>query len=187
MIIESQNTIEGFEKAKAYLKTLSKPTDSELEKESPLLIIFDKLDLDDSIPNYDGSRFILNTDYQELIQKDLGFVKNEYNHYERLLGSKIVEIISYLKANPTSKRAIIDVWTENQRDLDEKAECLVYLLFRESVDGLDLHIHMRANDAENKALLNFHIFAGIQQFVAKKLSLEAGKYYHFADSYHIYR
>jgi thymidylate synthase len=169
------------------LKTLSKPIDSELEKESPLLIVFDKLDLDDSIPNYDGIRFTLNTDYQELIQRDSGFVKNEYNHYQGLLGSKIVEIVSYLKANPTSKRAIIDVWAENQRDLSEKAECLVYLLFRESKDGLDLHIHMRANDAENKALLNFHIFSAIQQFVAKNLDLKVGKYYHFADSYHIYR
>ena len=72
-------------------------------------------------------------------------------------------------------------------DLNHKAECLIYLMFRRCLGRLDLHVHMRANDGASKALLNFHIFAAIHKFVAGELGEEVGLYYHCSDSYHLYK
>lgn len=188
MIIEANNTIDGFQKALGYLKALPfRPADSELGKESPLLIVFKNLMSDSRLPDYDGSKFTLKVDYEDVIGETKDFVNHEFVHYENLLNQKIVNIVDYLKKNSFSKRAIINVWSDDQRDLDNSAECLVYLLFRQILKGLDLHVHMRANNAKNKALLNFHIFASIQKFVAKKLNLKISNYCHYTNSYHIYR
>jgi len=185
MLIEANNTLDGFEKAKEYLQSLEPPLDTELEKESPLLIIFKNLDSDETVCRYNGKKFQPQINYQELIHEEGDFVRNSFGHYEELLNNEIKEIIVYLKENPFSKRAVIDAWTKEQRDLNKKAKCLVYLLFRQTNNGLDLHIHMRANDANNKALLNFHTFAAIHRYVASELGLKTGSYYHYADSYHI--
>ncbi len=185
MLIESQDTIEAFNKGKEFLLTLPGSLDPEILKESPIIFVFSDLSGDSSIPYFDGSKLSANFDYPESIQNQS--VIEEFRHYEKLLVPKIQEIVGYLKENPFSKRAIINIWDDAQRALNNKAECLVYLNFRKSNNGLDMNVHMRANDAENKILLNFHIFAAVHRFVSRELGERVGVYTHFVDSYHIYR
>ncbi|MDP4038868.1 MAG: thymidylate synthase [bacterium] len=186
-IIEATNTLDAFKKAQSLLKQLAKPLDEELTAEMPLLIVFTKLDTDINLPIFDGKIFKATTDYTNLINKNEAFVQQEFDHYANLLVGQVDTIIKYLQQNPLSKRAIIDVWDDKQRNLQKPAECLVYMVFRETTNGLDMHVHMRANDAKTKALLNFHIFAAIHHYVAKKIKKNVGIYYHYSNSYHLYK
>lgn len=149
-----------------------------------MVIVFDNLTGDKSIPEYNGENFHTSFKYPRNSQR---VIDQEFKHYQNLFKNRLSDIIAYLKNNSFSKRAIMDVWSDTQRDLNNRAECLVYLLFRKTSNGLDMHVHMRANDAINKSLVNFHIFAAIHKFVAESLNCEVGTYYYFVDSYHIYR
>lgn len=185
MIIEANDTLSGFKKAKEYLLSLDDSLDTELLKESPMLLVFKNLNDDKNIPDYNGMNFKSNFEYPDGI--DLDLVNIEFAHYEKLLNKEVSSIIEYLKINPFSKRAIVNVWTDNQKDLASNAECLIYINLRKCTNGLDMHIHMRANDATNKALLNFHIFSSLHRFIANSLSEKVGTYFHYSNSYHIYR
>lgn len=185
MLIDAKTTIDGFEKSKKFLFSLPDSIDKELLKESPLCIKFNDLRNDVSVPFYDGKNFSTTYHYPEEISAKL--ISDEFAHYESLLNTEITTLCEYLKNNPLSKRAIINVWDDSQSDLSHKAECLVYLLFRKTGNGLDMHVHMRANDALSKALLNFHIFSATHRFLATCLNENVGQYLHVTDSYHIYR
>ena len=185
MIINLENTLEGFQKSRDYLLSLSDASDPELLKESILIIFFRDLKKDTSIPKYDGSRFLISFKYPENFPARL--IKKEFEHCQSLLGPKIRELIKYLKDNPFSKRAIINVWSDSQKELKSNAECLIYIMFRKTNNGLDMDVHMIANDASSKALLNFHIFAAIHGFISGELNENIGEYRHLVDSYHIYK
>jgi thymidylate synthase len=48
-------------------------------------------------------------------------------------------------------------------------------------------VHAHSSDAYKKLLMNLQEFISLHQFLAEKLQLEMGTYYHFLDSCHIHR
>ncbi|QQS18139.1 hypothetical protein IPL68_05905 [Candidatus Saccharibacteria bacterium] len=51
---------------------------------------------------------------------------------------------------------------------------------------LEMHVHAHSSDAYNKLLLNLLEFVSLQSYLAKRLGLPAGMYYHFLDSCHLH-
>lgn len=184
MLIKAKNTLDAFSKAKSFLKSISNSIDPEILKESPILFVFNNLEKDLTIPIFNGKEFLKKYKYPSPIEK---IALSEFKHYSNLLSNEVKIIVSYLRINPSSKRAIIDVWKKEQKNLKNKAECLIYISFRKTREGLDMHVHMRANDAKSKSLLNFHVFSSIHRYISEQLNWKIGNYYHYSDSYHIYR
>jgi hypothetical protein len=117
----------------------------------------------------------------ELVDLELRYRNRQFIEERRL-----AEIVSYLRANPLSKRAITLLWQDEYRDLSKGASCEIAAFFRLKDGRLEMHTHMRANNASFLLFMDMRILTGIQRLVAKSLGVPAGDYVHFIDSLHIY-
>ena len=117
----------------------------------------------------------------EIVGKEL-----TYWNQQLFKQKKLKELIDYLKANPLSKRAIILFWEDAYRDLSKGAVCEIAIVFRMKDDALEMHTHMRANNATFLLFMDMRILMGVQAFVARQLGVSVGSYIHFIDSLHIY-
>lgn len=135
-----------------------------------------------------NNEFCGSFDYQRYVHCGETLFPVVRSHYERILlkSGALERVVETLRKKPLSKRAIADVWnysTTGRRD----TPCLVYLWFRIDRDQVLCHVHMRANDAYKKLLMNFHLLCAAHRWVADSLNLEAGEYTHFCDSLHFYK
>ncbi|MEM1509316.1 MAG: thymidylate synthase [Thermofilaceae archaeon] len=118
-----------------------------------------------------------------------------YTYHERLFSyasplgpvNQIERIVEKLSKAYYTRRAIAVTW-QPWRDLEsEHPPCLVYLWFHSSNGvNLNVHAHMRSNDALKAAFMNMLAFTALQQRVAERLGMRVGKYIHTASSFHIY-
>jgi len=121
--------------------------------------------------------------------------KTEYTYHERLFSYKLPsgEVIDQialslekLREAPHTRRAQAVTWQAWRDPHSEHPPCLQRLWFR-VVDGkLVMHAHMRSNDALKAAFMNMFAFTELQRRLAEQLGVAAGRYVHFADSYHVY-
>ena len=118
-----------------------------------------------------------------------------YTYHERLraYGSPTGEAIDQialaaekLKEAPFTRRAQAITWQPWKDPKSEHPPCLQRLWFRVVGDYLEMHAHMRSNDALKAAFMNMYAFTELQRRVAEEVGAEVGRYVHFADSYHVY-
>lgn len=183
-----RNTLEAF---KEELKLLNnhgfRSVDEQVALELPTLFMIEKMSEDQSLCKLDESCFTSNFDYSQIYPSGNEQMQIELNYYNNVLTLKLVDdIVNHLKQYPNSRRAVFNFWDKSYEDPKVGAACLVYLYFRQTSQGLDMHACMRANNAFRISLMNFHIYGSIHREVCKKLGVEMGNYYHFADSYHVY-
>ena len=95
-------------------------------------------------------------------------------------------MIRYLRLYPLSKRGIILFWDDKYRDLSKSSICEVAAFFRIKNGLLEMHSHMRANNAAFLLFMDMRILMSVQRIVAKELGIGVGDYIHFVDSLHIY-
>ena len=106
---------------------------------------------------------------------------------QQFLGErKLSELVGYLRANPLSKRAIILFWEDKYRDLSKGAVCEIAAFFRLKDGRLEMHTHMRANNASFLLFMDMRMLSGVQRLAAKSLGVPVGDYVHFIDSLHVY-
>lgn len=98
--------------------------------------------------------------------------------------NQIQNIIDYLKVKPAGKRGQASIWKQEIDLRGPIAPCLQLLWFQIVDNKLDIHVHMRASDCYGKLLMNMNEFVALQQYMAKELSVDPGKYYHFIDTCH---
>lgn len=98
--------------------------------------------------------------------------------------NQIQNIIEYLRKKPTGKRAQASIWQQAVDLTGPIAPCLQLLWFQIDDGKLDIHVHMRASDCYGKLLMNMNEFVALQQYMAKELNVDQGKYYHFIDTCH---
>jgi hypothetical protein len=102
---------------------------------------------------------------------------------------QIRRIVTELKDNPNSRRAVAQIW-HPERDLPAGAaqspsgHCHLYFSVRE--EALNLTVSSRSVDAWNGELPNLLALVGLQQRVADRLQLPLGLFVHFVASYHLY-
>lgn len=101
--------------------------------------------------------------------------------------NQVQNVISLLKATPTSRRAVVQLF--DAHDLSEKYKsipctCTLQFLIRDG--ALHLIASMRSNDAYIGLPHDVFAFTMFQELIARATDTEVGHYTHFAGSMHIY-
>jgi len=164
--------------------------DSELWKEESGMVVLEDIDKSDVNITLKNDRFEYLFPYQEyfpylnptVIQEELDYWPTEFISPPRLKG-----LIEYLDKNKNSKRAIITLWSDKYRELSLQCPCTTTIFFRIMGDSLDMHTHMRANNASFLLYMDMDFLTGVHAIVANHFNLKRGTYIHFLDSLHIYR
>lgn len=117
----------------------------------------------------------------------------------RLFGTgryaQIENVITLLKARPTSRRAVAQIYDSSDLELSVKTTtesksievpCTCTLQFFVRSDRLEMIVHMRSNDAYLGLPHDIFCFTMIQEIVARAVGVELGSYRHYAGSLHIY-
>lgn len=120
-----------------------------------------------------------------------------YNYHDRLFHYKptgttlpetdqIQNIITKLKENENSRRAIAITWYPSTDITAKEPPCLQLLQFSIRDDRLNLTVVFRSNDILLAAGANMYALTTLQKKVAQKLYVYMGTYTHIANSAHIY-
>lgn len=107
--------------------------------------------------------------------------------------NQLDNVIALLNEKKTSRRALIqlfdasDLISKNENGVEYKdIPCTISLQFLIRENKLHLFAYMRSNDAFKGLTHDIFAFTMIQEFVARTLKCELGKYYHFVSSMHLY-
>jgi len=188
IILEENNTLTAIQHIFCALyQTVTKPSDNELLKESTLTLELNdpeppiRIQIVDNklVSHHDYSQYFI--DSQRLLELECEYWTNEFFNKDRLHS-----VINYLRKYPDSKRAILLLWEDGQRDLSKNAACMTYAYFRKKFDAITLNVHMRANNAYNCIYIDIDSLRAVHKFVADSLNLKMGPYIHFVDSLHFY-
>ena len=101
--------------------------------------------------------------------------------------NQVENVIELLQKNPTSRRAVIQLFDSSDLSSDHKdipCTCTVQLFARGA--NLDMHTHMRSNDLYLGLPHDVFSFTMLQEIIARQLNLEPGRYCHSVGSLHIY-
>jgi thymidylate synthase len=127
--------------------------------------------------------------------------KWHYTYHGRFAGwsaagleiNQIETTLDLLVKAPHTRRAQMTTWNPAIDPFDDHCPCLQRLWFTVGPDDkLQMHAHIRSNDAFKAAFMNIYAFTEFQAMMARRLSerlgrkIEVGLYKHFADDYHIY-
>jgi thymidylate synthase len=102
-------------------------------------------------------------------------------------GAQIPKIIELLRLKPSSRQAVVQLFDADdlQRNrADVPCTCTLQFFIRGG--ALELHTHMRSNDAYLGLPHDIFSFTMIQEYVANLLNLDLGPYFHTVGSLHLY-
>ena len=100
--------------------------------------------------------------------------------------SQIEFMIRKLQEDKPIGECQISMWDKNKDQDAEISPCTQILWARIKHGKLEWHTHAHSSDAYKKLLMNIREFIALQHYVAKRLDIPVGKYYHFLDSCHIH-
>jgi thymidylate synthase len=100
--------------------------------------------------------------------------------------SQIEYLIDHLNADMPLPEAQISMWDKLVDQGQMIQPCTQIIWARIKHGHLELHIHANSSDAHKKLLMNILEFISLQQYIAQRVGIPVGKYYHFLDSCHIY-
>lgn len=110
-------------------------------------------------------------------------------YYHRMFdepNSQIEFLISKLKLDHPVGEAQVSMWDKNI-DQDQKVSpCTQIIWARIKHRKLELHVHAHSSDAYKKLLMNILEFISLQHYIANRVGVPVGDYYHFIDSCHIH-
>ena len=178
---------------KAFLALLDSgrvPNDATVLKEDSALIEISDISQNDGSLDVGPRGLSYSFDLKKYYPNSPTDTKMEMTHWngEFIRSGKVKKVIAHLRSNPSSRRAIIDLWASKySKNLDKPAVCVSQLYFR-MIDGkLDMHSHSRANDAYRLLMMDMQVMMTIQKTVADKLGVKPGRFVHFVDSLHLYK
>jgi thymidylate synthase len=96
-------------------------------------------------------------------------------------------VIKTLKKNPGSRNALIQIFSnrdEKPRNKDKPCTCTIQFAIRNN--RLQMHTHMRSNDAFLGLPHDIFSFTMLQEIAARELSVGLGTYIHSVTSLHLY-
>lgn len=132
---------------------------SELKKYAP---IWDKMH---------GGDNIVNSNY--------GYLWNENNQLERC--------ISQLSENNFTRQATISIYDgKRKNEYTYDTPCTLAISFIIEDNGLNMSVLMRSNDVWFGFCNDQYCFSKLQEYVAIRLNVKIGWYYHYAMDMHIY-
>jgi len=111
-----------------------------------------------------------------------------YGAYGPRIAGQIRRAIAVLAEDPSSRRARVTIWNED--DLNTLGlhdyPCTLGFTFHIRNNKLSMHTHMRSNDAWWGFTYDIMQFCVLQMSVAAALDIGVDRYYHHVDSMHIY-
>jgi thymidylate synthase len=125
--------------------------------------------------------------YDQYAEED-GSIHGAYG--PRIFGEpngQLERIISGLRANPASRKAVIQIFDAADTEKSYKdVPCTCTMQFLVRSDRLDMVTYMRSNDAFKGLPHDVFAFTMIQELVARSLGVELGTYKHAVGSLHLY-
>ncbi|EDK72809.1 Thymidylate synthase-like protein [candidate division TM7 genomosp. GTL1] len=101
--------------------------------------------------------------------------------------SQIEFLISKLDPQSPKGEAQISMWDKNI-DQDQKVSPCTQIIWARIKHGkLELHVHAHSSDVYKKLLMNILEFVSLQHYIAERVGVPVGKYYHFLDSGHLHQ
>ncbi len=100
--------------------------------------------------------------------------------------SQIEFLISRLDAENPLGEAQISIWDKNIDQTEHIQPCTQIVWARIKHGKLECHVHCNSSDAYKKLLMNMLEFMSLQRYIARRVNLPVGPYFHIIDSCHIY-
>jgi thymidylate synthase len=100
--------------------------------------------------------------------------------------SQIEFLISHLDEQYPVGEAQISMWDKNIDQFEKISPCTQIIWARIKQGKLELHVHTNSSDAYKKLLMNILEFISLQHYIAARVGVPVGKYYHFLDSCHLH-
>ena len=110
-------------------------------------------------------------------------------YYHRIFdepNSQIEFLINCLQKDSPVGEAQISMWDKNIDQNQKISPCTQIIWARVKHGELELHVHAHSSDAYKKLLMNMLEFISLQHFIAERVGVKIGKYYHFIDSCHLH-
>ncbi len=101
--------------------------------------------------------------------------------------NQLDKVIALLRENPTSRRAVIQLFDAKDIAGEYKeipCTCTLQFLIRD--DRMNLVVNMRSNDANLGLPHDVFAFTMLQEIMARALGVEVGEYWHSVGSLHLY-
>ena len=102
---------------------------------------------------------------------------------------QLKKCIDQLRNNPDTRQAWISIYDgkeKSQYQYDTPCTMCVGFSIHPMTNNLDMTVIMRSNDLVHGFCNDQYCFSKLQEYVANRLNLEVGHYYHFAHDLHIY-
>jgi len=100
--------------------------------------------------------------------------------------SQVENMVAALAKDGLSGQALMSLWDKTIDPYQTVRPCTLVIWGRKKEGKLELHVHARASDAYSKLLMNLQEFIALQKYLAGRLNMPPGKYYHVIDSCHIH-
>ena len=100
--------------------------------------------------------------------------------------SQIEFLIANLNAENPVGEAQISMWDKLQDQGQKVSPCTQIIWARIKHGKLELHVHAHSSDVYKKLLMNILEFVSLQHYIAGRVGLPVGSYYHFLDSGHLH-
>lgn len=100
--------------------------------------------------------------------------------------SQVEFLIKNLDADNPVGEAQISMWDKMIDQRQKVSPCTQIIWARIKHGKLELHVHAHSSDAYKKLLMNILEFISLQYYIADRVGVPVGKYYHFLDSCHIH-
>lgn len=190
--INERNNIDAYKQTLRYLLEGNYSSDEELLYEQPACVETMEFDNEPSVLlDLINRTLIYDYDWQSLfghVESDLITEEIRYWNNE-LFGNdmRFDVIVDYLRNNLESKRAIVQFWKDEYKNLDGPAACLAAVFFRVDGDKLHVHTHARASNASFLFFMDMQVMRAFQIAVAAQVDKTAGDFVFFTDSLHVYK
>lgn len=110
-------------------------------------------------------------------------------YYHRIFdepNSQIEFLIKCLQNSSPVGETQISMWDKNIDQNQKISPCTQIIWARIKHGKLELHVHAHSSDAYKKLLMNILEFISFQHYIAGRVGVGIGKYYHFIDSCHMH-
>lgn len=131
------------------------------------------------------NRYIYSGDNEDAVVHE--WTKLYYHRAFDNPNSQIEFLISNLNEDWPASEAQISMWDKSIDQKQKVSPCTQIIWGRIKHSRLELHVHANSSDAYKKLLMNMLEFISLQHYIAKRVGVPVGKYYHFLDSCHLHK
>lgn len=109
-----------------------------------------------------------------------------YGAYGPRLREQLVELVDLLRNDPTTRRAVLSIWSLDDLTHNGDRPCTLTLQLLIRDDRLELIVNMRSQDVWLGVPYDAFMFTQLQWSLARDLGVGVGRYVHHVGSLHVY-